>query len=379
MDYQGNFIITKYFYPIKKGGTEKFFDGIYFDNPRTDEELRIVAEILKKGYEKINNSIDELKYFIEHFIECYQNDELVKEYSQNSSKTDDLFYALAKMWVIVRCNNILDKEEIKHTCPLNLETMEFEYSEENINQVNFNPINKYLQFLNFMSSDLYDFNFPILISDDTDFYGFFFSEFRDWSQYFQYIIYGVPNNPYKINKSFKLLSEDFYHNISLIENKFKDKKFLYIRDSIANFANLITSNQKMYLIGIVSIIEMLLTHNPDRSLYNIEDSISKQYVRKLKYLLYKNNESIDLEKLEKELKLSYKIRSDIAHGNFGKESDENLKALHKFYNTFEDKRHYLPNIEDGLDILNENLTKYAKIVLNMYLTNEKELELLKDL
>ena len=40
-------LMTTYMYPIQP--TEKFFGGIYFDNPRTEEEIANVAEIIKKG------------------------------------------------------------------------------------------------------------------------------------------------------------------------------------------------------------------------------------------------------------------------------------------------------------------------------------------
>ena len=136
----------------------------------------------------------------------------------------------------------------------------------------------------------------------------------------------------------------------------------------------------MYLLGIVGLIEMLLTHNPDSQRHNVEDSISKQYVRKIKYLLYKADPSIDLERLEKELKLSYSIRSDIAHGNFTKSSKKNLKDLFVFYGMKEGGIGLEYRDENSaLEKLNSHLSDYARIILRLYLENEKELELIKDL
>ena len=42
-----DFIFTKYFYPIDVNSKQKFFDGIYFDNPRTKEEIASAAKYLK--------------------------------------------------------------------------------------------------------------------------------------------------------------------------------------------------------------------------------------------------------------------------------------------------------------------------------------------
>lgn len=40
-------ILTQYFYPLKEGGTERFFGGIYFDNPRTKKEIKYVADFIR--------------------------------------------------------------------------------------------------------------------------------------------------------------------------------------------------------------------------------------------------------------------------------------------------------------------------------------------
>lgn len=175
----------------------------------------------------------------------------------------------------------------------------------------------------------------------------------------------------------------FYHYkkyINLVKDNYTNDKFLFICDSIKNISDLQNENPRMYLLGIMGIIEMLLTHNPDNSMYNIEDSISKQYVRKLKYILYRYNQISDINRTEKLLKLSYKIRSDIAHGNFGNSSVKNLEELLKIYDlklggTGMDYVDY----ETGISYLNDDLTEYAKILLTMYLQNPEELDLLKDL
>ena len=39
-------------------------------------------------------------------------------------------------------------------------------------------------------------------------------------------------------------------------------------------------NQEMAFVELISVIEMLITHNPDSGRFNIEDSITRQFVGK---------------------------------------------------------------------------------------------------
>ena len=68
---------------------------------------------------------------------------------------------------------------------------------------------------------------------------------------------------------------------------------------------------------LTSILELMLTHNPDFNRFNVEDSINKQFQFKTGVLMYMNDNSIDLPKLKLQLKEIYQARSNIAHGNFG--------------------------------------------------------------
>lgn len=78
-----------------------------------------------------------------------------------------------------------------------------------------------------------------------------------------------------------------------------------------------TRNSKFKLVLLVSIFEMLLTHNPDSRRFNVEDSISRQFLLKTAVLLHRDGE-VDLELLKRNLKKLYDLRSAIAHGDFAR-------------------------------------------------------------
>ncbi len=78
------------------------------------------------------------------------------------------------------------------------------------------------------------------------------------------------------------------------------------------------------VVLLTSIIEFMLTRNPDFNRFNVEDSINKQFQLKASLLIYQNDKKRNLLKIKEDLKNIYNLRSIIAHGDF-----ENLKKLIK--------------------------------------------------
>ena len=375
-------LMTKYFYPIFRGGTKRFFGGIYFDNPRNEEEIKYVANILRRinkewgvpeyvsryGEERIT-----IKYIINQFLNKHGYKKELVQYGDTLD--EDVYVLLAKMWVIVRCDKILVDAD-KRKCVYSKDT------EEDVNffnnLVNFERIKKMLMFLSFVTRENYESNHKSIFI--TDGHGKIIG-----NPCFGELMYGLYSNEESIDEKadydhFSKVLESYYKYIDFIGERYTDSKFLFICDTIENIGEVEIKRPQMYLLGIIGLIEMLLTHNPDKSMYNIEDSIFKQYVRKLKYVLYENDNKINLEVLTKELKLSYQIRSDIAHGNFGKKVEKSIDELFEMYGY--DKNgtgiDYIDS-ESMIEFLNINLNKYSQIILNMYLKNPIGLDLLKDL
>jgi hypothetical protein len=75
---------------------------------------------------------------------------------------------------------------------------------------------------------------------------------------------------------------------------------------------------KMKFVSIVSIIELLLTHCPDSTRYNVEDSINRQFKNKVALICHLYDKSSNFELITKECGHIYSLRSDVAHGNFNK-------------------------------------------------------------
>ena len=113
---------------------------------------------------------------------------------------------------------------------------------------------------------------------------------------------------------------------------------------------------ELMLLLQVSIIEYLLTRNPDTSKFNVEDSISKQFKLKCAVLIHYQDKNYDLVKLNDELSKIYDQRSDLAHGNYKEQVDkkdivQSVFLLFKFnkhlLNVFIDDRHFLDHLKDN--------------------------------
>lgn len=154
---------------------------------------------------------------------------------------------------------------------------------------------------------------------------------------------------------------------ALLENNLdkNENKLLYIGDTLRISANN-RADKKIQLVMLVSIIELLLTHNPDFKRFNIEDSISKQFILKSSILIYLQNKSKDINSIKSRLKTIYSIRSAIAHGNF-KEVDKFIKNLSK-----------KEGQEEYFEDLITDLHQYIKCILNQFLSDSSFVEFLKE-
>lgn len=158
---------------------------------------------------------------------------------------------------------------------------------------------------------------------------------------------------------------------NLIDTVYKDypDKINYIGSLLNTSLNEI-QDPNYVLITLVSIIEMLLTHNPDFNRFNIEDSINKQFVLKMLILLNYESKNCYLEYWEIKLKEIYKLRSMIAHGDF--------KGVMKYKENL--KRKLIKNPEDSegyFEKIIENLYFLIQISIKSFLENPKFIELLQ--
>lgn len=390
---KNHLILTKYAYPIDKSHLKTFFNGIYFDNPRTNEEIKYVATILKKLNMKeirlpeeqyqVGEGYITLRMLAEEFLRNYCNDNVVNNFYQKHGKEKNIYKLLAKMWVIVRCDTVLDEEQLKGLFTIKINTDSFNSPAHqkkikdielppNYNLVNEEQIFKYLNFISFMlnpneiySSLLINNKYGILENNiGMELFPLLMQTFMTKTSYLKEFPYCT----------FDHIMKGIMRIVTLVGDRFNTYKFKHIC-KVINGLNY--SDSDSTLLSLISIIEMLLTHNSENSRFNVDESITRQFIHKTTFLLYENDNTINLQKTKDELKLAYQLRSDITHGNF-ENMNTTLKKLHKFYNLNENGQGIdYDSLESSVSYLNESITKYVKVILKVYLIDETKLEIIK--
>ncbi len=382
-------ILTYYAYPLEKKDIKPFFNGIYFDNPRTKEEIQYVANVLKKlNREEVRlpeeqNQVGEgyitLRMLVDTFFSNNLHDENIQRFALKNSKEKNIYKLLAKMWVIVRCENILDEDILKgfFCIKINTDLEDVQDTDVTINQnlVNYEVIAQYLKFFSFLLSNESSMFVPLLIESK---YGLIERDagFRLFPLLMT-IFTNTTNNPKDIPYcTFNHFQSKIIDLVSLIGDKYNTYKFKHLCRIIDNIDY--NNDNNLNLLSLISIIEMLITHNPANSKFNVEESITRQFIHKTVFLLYENDHKIDVKKTTEELKLAYKLRSEITHGDF-ESIKKTLQKLYDFYGLSKDGKGIdYDSLDSSVDSLNHNMCEYVRIILKIYLKDEIKLDIIKN-
>lgn len=376
------YVMTDHFYPLKKNEKTTFFGGLAFDNPRNKDEIEEIAKILKEAnyigkrpFPEENYQVGDgfitLRSILEKFIENHID--------ENRKKlimfTKNIYKDLAKIWVIIRFDeSIIRSSEVYRPVSKNIEDKDVLQLDGSFFQSREFVLNR-IAFLDFMINDSI---LSSIIFHDAD-------ELTKNTQIRIYpeLIVRSQNNDDKETKSpsrflpFLKVHDSYRNIIQSIGERYKSEKFNFICDSLSSMRKIYFLNSELYNLQMVSIIEFLLTHKPDYNRFNVEDSITKQFVGKLNLVLYDHLENHDSDNIEKELKYAYALRSDIAHGDFF-DKDKQIMKLAKLYGTKTPESSTFSDLAYEVMIkLNDNLESYIKILLNQYLLDENRLELIK--
>lgn len=391
-----NIILTQYIYPIESEIVLSDKLRLYFDNPRSEEEIETVKRYIKyslgspdKMYEydramrlpiSAPRHIVSIRQSLKEFKAVNKKDEYKKRFlTENSSK--DVFGLLAKMWIVLRYNDEGQFQSLK-------ENKEDEKARKSFIILNEdNPI-----LVNEKVANDFSHLLSILINTEK---GFFGGSFLLHNSHFDL---KVPRIDRLLNKAvlfwtfmcyqpdkedesswlvdFSFIKEKVIKTAKqldeLLDDKSKDK-LLYV-GSMLRLCNEEIKDPKMKLVTLVSIIELMLTHAPDFNRFNVEDSINKQFRLKLSVLMYQDDNKINLAELNKRLSEIYSQRSNVAHGNFAAYD----KIITKEISKIKDKEDW----SDLKGLARENFVidcyHYIKVILKSYIQDRNFVEHLKD-
>lgn len=350
---------------------------MYLDNPRTNEEIKYVKEYIVQAY-KFDSAFwvseDDLLPYIQEFLDAtLKSDGYIKGLKEKYSKLTS-YDILARMWVIARYD---DEGQIK---ALKRDSRERK-KQRTEGSVTFlldeHPIIKNSYQLTGMCHLISLLTNPEELKSG---HSFILDYDHDWFSKDRIVrpSVRVAMQTMLFLMSWKRLdpTTDLGYLPSLLGKIEKISKLIdgaldsTIRDNLLYVCSMLRTaghdvdDEKTKIVVLVSIIEMLLTHNPDFNRFNVEDSINKQFQLKASILVYLQDKTKDIVTIRNRLREIYGLRSSIAHGD--------IKGVTKFINAEKKKGEDYP-----LDLVAEEIYTYLQAIITAYLDDVKFVEFLK--
>jgi hypothetical protein len=365
------FWMTNYIFTITEKFRNKFFDDFYFTNPESDEELAVVANRLKL----INSNPDSPKLRLRGpftGVKGLSIETVINTYSQNQNSDTNIDYAveqniyleLAKLVVIVKTtkDERIDKK-FEFTEHMDLFFRRFRNQLIKFSLVEFLVCDTRLSMLldfgkSINSSDFFAYNLLIITrtvgkilgkeSKNLEKYDYLFLNFDEYYELFY--------------KEYDLIKGTHNDDIDFISGCIRE---LFNRDTTSELLNL----------NIMRLFEYILIHKPNG---NIDDSIRRQFSKKIPYILYTINNQSEIGKNEKIMQIAYDIRSDIAHGDYIS-LNKNVKKLSICLGKVSNIDEVNKTNTFSLNDVNELLIVILRIIVRDYFENKDKYKYVKDL
>ncbi len=119
-----DFIMTTFMYPLDINNRPRIFGKLYFDNPRTTEEIDYVARHLKQmnlsdrpSFSDKPGQVPEgyitLMSIYDYLYENNISDVLIQQFDKKYGRLKDIYKKFARMWIIVRSEEIISEDDTK--------------------------------------------------------------------------------------------------------------------------------------------------------------------------------------------------------------------------------------------------------------------------
>ncbi|MBG1260672.1 hypothetical protein [Nostoc commune] len=286
------FLVTTFLYPLSEPIVLSKKLGFSLDNPRTEYEIEGIRSYLLRAYESgydykfpicSDEPIVTLESILLQFRDTLSKEDTYVDQMFVHYEQANIFDFLARIWVIARFEDegIGETLRSEHRRMLEEGTRGFFMLEDD------HPLVKNVENL-----ANYCYLFSLLMHTEKESY--FGRTFlidpkiidsnrpvqKVWQEYF---MFGVASHSYPQSQDelrwifLPYVRQSIIHLSQLLEQGFEEgltEKLLYI-GSILKIVGHDISDIKTRIVMLTSIIELLLTHNPDFSRFNVEDSINK--------------------------------------------------------------------------------------------------------
>lgn len=377
------FLLTSFIYPLQEPLTLSRQLGFSLDNPRTDDEIKTVKEYLLRAYDSrydykfpiySEEDIVTLESILSTFRDATSEEDPYLKDKFSQYERENIFDFLASIWIVARFEDEGIGEELREEHEKIREEGKYGFfllDDDHPLIKNAENLANYCSLLSLLIHTEEDSYFGRSLLVDSRAIDSDRPVERVWQEY---LMFGVASRSYPESHDelrwifFPYVRNKIITVSELLERALESglsEKLLYV-GSILKIISHEVSDIRTRVVMMTSILELLLTHNPDFNRFNIEDSISKQFQLKVSILVYLNNKTIDINTVKSRLKTIYQQRSNIAHGNFS--------AVNKYINSLSKKE----GKEEYFDDLVVDLYGYARAVLEEYLKDSRFVEFLRE-
>ncbi len=373
-----NFLLTNYIYPLRERFPLSANLQLYLDNPRTDREVLAVTEYIRQAY-KIESAFqyseEAINQGLKQFLSEYsREDEYISDFYKTYGQREP-YELLARMWIVARYNDEGLHETLRQEGKRLAEEGHvgfFMLEDDNPIIKNSRQLLEYSHLISLLihtSGELYEGKTFILDGNEG-----WFQEIRPTHfaciAFFMFMAFTGSSEVARKDDQrwlfFPAVREELMRVGRLLDDAFSrnlEEKLLYIA-SLLKVAGSDIKDDKAKLVMLVSIIELLVTHNPDFSRFNVEDSINKQFQLKAATLIYLNDKSRNIDQIKRRLKQIYALRSAIAHGDF--------RSVTKYVEKAKKKGEEYP-----ISMMISELYDYLRAIIMEYLRDDKFVDFLK--
>lgn len=315
------FLLTRYIYPIPNRITLSKRLGFCLDNPRTEFEISVVKDYLMRAYESgydykfppySDEPILSLEYILLKFRDKFSGEDQYIAKLFQSYERENIFEFIAGIWIIVRFDDGGLGEELRKEHKKIREEGQFGFfmlEDDNPILVNERKLADYCHLMSLLihsQKDEYN-GWPFLIESER------LNNDRPTERiWHDFLIFGIATQSFPGEDElnwlyFPYVREKIKEVSESLESAFEqgvEEKLLYV-GSILKIAAQNLGDVKTRIVVLTSIIELLLTHNPDFNRFNVEDSINKQFQLKASILICLNDKNRDINNIKRRLRIIY--------------------------------------------------------------------------
>jgi hypothetical protein len=332
-----NFLFTRWLYPLQEPIVLLKEPYFALDNPRF-KEIKKIASLFEENYQhqlryflppSAGDKYISLDWIISRFRDNFSSSDRYVKKVLAKHNSDFVFESLARIWIIARYDDEGTEKKLEQSAKRLFKKGQkglFLLEDDHPIIRNSDKLWNYLSLLSLLihSQVNHFIGNPILINSENNYMQMIPFDEHHWRHaLINFLVFASDKHEKDKLDSFAwncfpYVRERLINVKDTLERAFSNgySDLLMYIGNILRVVEHDVHDIRVRFVLLISLLELLVTHNPDTSRYNVEDSINRQFKLKTGMLIRLQYPETNLNELENRLKQLYSLRSAIAHGDF---------------------------------------------------------------